>query len=696
MSKVSLLFLSVFMSLFCLKGQNYVQLNDSVECGASNHISIYGTYEDVKVLEGFLKNCSDLEYIRIKGFSSGEHWNHLFSLLSRHSSLKGLELFYNDGLEKVPKKIKENNSLRTISIIGNKDLNYEDLFKKLMKHDNLQKISLVDNKLKEVPGALKNLKGLKKLHISGNESLNYEHLIDNLKESNIEELSIPLNSLSDIPENIKYLKKLKVLDIRKNYISELPDEISLLDSLNEFMSEDNIFLDVNEELSKLKELNIRYLSFDPVKENEFEKIRSIFPKATIERNESEFPLLDDGTSLIWDKGESFDKSKLSGNENCDKAIKQYYALFSKRNEYFNYDSLGFFERLSNSLYSYNEKVLADGRYEGVRLMSHNKLFNRRDVNYPKHKTKKGEIAFSICPDGNLYPELKAFNSMLWIYVGEKSRRDFLKQYINNKSWKDVYLEYDKSNETFFVVIKGDFLEKIPAYPRYVNPQSSLKNAKLQYDKKFKMYERRLMLRSLRFNKEIEREKVKNKLRKKKRENQNWSRLKSYMCTYEKTLNKDGWLNYKNYFISSNHTQLDTVSVSPVSLKLSSKVKYISFREGSVTGGKNFLNSVLGKVSLSIAQASGSRLPTKCFVYYPEINEIYWFNGDFDGFIEFKNNLNFIVAFLKEDLISFSVKEDFVKEIRSVFQEKSPLDYSIIKPFKKYSLQEFWNMMESLK
>ena len=205
-----------------------------------------------------------------------------------------------------------------------------------------------------------------------------------------------------------------------------------------------------------------------------------------------------------------------------------------------------------------------------------------------------------------------------------------------------------------------------------------------------------MLRSLRFNKEIEREKFKSKLRKKKRENQNWSRLKSYMCTFEKSLNKEGWLNYKNHFISSKHAQLDTVSVNPISLKLSSKIKYISFREGSVTGNKNFLNSVSGKVSLNVAQGSGFKLPTKCFVYYPEINEIYWFNGGFDGFVEFKNNLNFIVAFLKEDLISFSVKDEFVKEIRSMFQEKSPIDYSIIKPFKKYSLQEFWNMMEALK
>ena len=315
MLKINLLFLLVFLNVFCLQGQNYIQLNDNIECGVSNHFSIYGTYEDVKILERFLKNCNDLEYIRIKGFMPGEHWGHLFSLLSDYSRLKGLELFYNDGLEKVPKKIKDNNSLRTISIIGNKDLNYEDLFKKLAKHDSLQKVSLVDNKLKEVPSAFKSLKGLKKLHISGNEALNYEHLIDNLKESNIEELSIPLNSLSDIPKNIKELKKLKVLDIRKNYIAELPDEISELDSLNEFISEDNIFLDVNEELSKLKGLNIRYLSFDPVKEEELEKIRSVFPKATIERKESEFPLLEDGTSSIWDKGEPFDKSKLNGAKN---------------------------------------------------------------------------------------------------------------------------------------------------------------------------------------------------------------------------------------------------------------------------------------------------------------------------------------------------------------------------------------------
>ena len=682
--------------MFCLLGQNYIPINDNTKCGVSNYFSLYGTTEDVKLLERFLNNCNDLEYIRIKGYMPGEHWNHLFSILSTYTDLKGLELFYNDGLEKIPKKIKDNDNLRVISIIGNKELNYEDLFRKLVKNDNLQKISLVDNKLKEIPPIFKNLKSLKKLHISGNEALNYKHLIEHLKESNIEELSIPLNSLSDIPANIKELKKLKVLDIRKNYISELPNEISDLDSLTEFISEDNLFIDVNEELSKLKGLNIKYLSFDPVKEKELEKIRSIFPKAKIERKESQFLSSEDGYLSIVDNGEPFDTTKISQIENCENGIKQYYSLFVRRNDYFNIDSLGFFERLSDTKYCYNDKVFADGTYEGVRLMSHNKLFQRNDVNYPKHKTKKGEIAFGICPNGNLYPELKAFNSMLWVYVGEKSKREFLKTYIENKSWKDIFLEFDNSNQTFFVVLKGEFLEKIPAYPRYINTRSSLNNAKLQYEKKFNIYERRLRLRSLRFNRELERDQVKSKFRKIKIENQNWIRLKSYMCKFEKKLNKEGWLNYKSYFISNKHAKLDSLPANPISLKLSSKIKYTSFREGSVTGNKNAINSVSGKISLSLSRTDGVKLPTKCFVFYPEIHQIHWFNGDLNGFIDFKSNLNFIVGFIKDGLISFSPKEDFIAEIRSVFKEKSPVNYVISKPFKKYSIQEFWEMMEYLK
>ena len=57
---------------------------------------------------------------------------HNFTILSNYKKLKGIELFYNDGLNKVPNDIKKNPYLKTISIVGNKQLNYDDLFKKLI------------------------------------------------------------------------------------------------------------------------------------------------------------------------------------------------------------------------------------------------------------------------------------------------------------------------------------------------------------------------------------------------------------------------------------------------------------------------------------------------------------------------------------------------------------------------------------
>ena len=121
-------------------------------------------------------------------------------------------------------------------------------------------------------------------------------------------------------------------------------------------------------------------------------------------------------------------------------------------------------------------------------------------------------------------ELKYSKDHEWVRLDGDSAYIGITSFAQSELGDIVFVDIDS---------EGEFLEKVPAYPRYINPQSSLSNAKLQYDKKFKMYERRLMLRSLRFNKEIEREKIKRKLRKKKRENQNWSRLKSYMCTFEK-------------------------------------------------------------------------------------------------------------------------------------------------------------------
>ena len=52
--------------------------------------SIFGTYEDVELLDKFIKECDDIEYIRVKGFMPGSHWDKLFTILSNNNKLKGL------------------------------------------------------------------------------------------------------------------------------------------------------------------------------------------------------------------------------------------------------------------------------------------------------------------------------------------------------------------------------------------------------------------------------------------------------------------------------------------------------------------------------------------------------------------------------------------------------------------------------
>lgn len=697
MLKLKLFIALTFISLSAVIGQGYKLLKEDYKCGKTNRYTIYATSDDVVLLKDFLKHCDDLEYLRVTGYKPGGHWDDLFDILSKYKKLKGLELFYNDGLTKVPKKLKENSGLRVISIVGNKQLDYDDLFKKLSGLDSLEKISLIDNKLKDVPSSIKKIKTLKSLHISGNENLNYDKLVDDLGGSGLEELSIPLNSLSEIPKSIKELKQLKVLDIRKNYLVDLPTSISELDSLESFKTEDNIFLDINEELSKLKGLNIKYVSVDEVGEEVSAQLKSIFPNAVIDNKKSVEVIngINKGSQSAT-FGVDFKPAMLSKSQKCNRAIKKYHSLFNKRNNYSEFDSLSFFERLSDLNYSYSEKVLADGSYEGVGLMLHNKKFLKKNVNYPRYKTKKGEIAFSVCPQGNLYPELKAFTGMLWVYVGAKSKTQFYQDYVKNKKWKDVYLEFDDVNETFFIVLKGGKIEKIPAYPRYVNPQSSLKHAKLYYFKKFLMYERRLELRSERFDLDLRRGKEKNKLRQTKWDNYSWKKLKGYMCSFEQKMSREGWLNYKTYYINEKHSPLDTMNVNQVSVKVSASVREVAYlKEASIHVKKNLINPVITNVRLDFKSRVGEVFPTHVYVYYPIQNELMYFDAGLDEGIEIRSNKVFVIAIERGEQFVFYSKKEFLQELRGEFTEKGNVPFFVEKPFTTYSLKTFWSTIDKI-
>ena len=694
MSKVTLHFklLSIFLILFHFgKAQDYVSLSDPFQCGTSKAYSIYATADEVDLLAGYLDECGDLEYLKIIGYKPGGHWKILFDILGKHQKLKGLELYYNEGLEEVSKKISKNINLKVITIVGNRRLNYNDLFKKLSKLKNLENVTLIDNKLTEIPDALGDIKQLRKLKISGNEGVNYEKLISKLKKAKqLEELSIPLNSLSEIPENINELKQLKTLDIRKNYIAEFPNTISGLDSLEELKAEENIILDISNEFEKLKNLNIKYLSFDD--DESVEDLKELFPAANIEtKNHKKVKKNEVGEEVI--------NGKLFSSKNyveCWDAIDQYNTLFKKRFSYSDFDSLDFFSRLADMDYCYNDRILADGSYEGVDLVLHNKRrWLKGKYTLPRYKLNKKEIGFSVNPKGNFYPELKAFTGMVWIYVGGKTKKEFYNSYIKGKEWKDVFLEYDFSKKTFFVVLKGVDYLKIAAYPRYINRNASIKEAQKQYNKRFNLYDKRLNLRAKRFDKTVDKEREKNRKIYKKWQSIKWRKLEGYMCEYEKSLTRDGWLKFKEHMIKQQHNPLDTSKATSEVINLSLNVKRVRFvKQPSVAVKKNLINSVSAFIQLNIKDSLRLiDVPINMYLYKKErgLTELYKLDGTTG--LEFETNCEFVVVLEKKNKFMILSKKVFMNEIRSNFVEKGKIEVRFLKPFKTYTMSALWRAIK---
>lgn len=688
--------LSIFiMFLHSGRSQDYVSLSDPFQCGFSKAYSIYATADEVDVLIGYLDECEDLEYLKIIGYRPGPHWKVLFDALGEHQKLKGLELYYNEGLEELSKKIGKNINLKVIKIVGNRRLNYNDMFKKLSKLKNLESVTLVDNKLTEIPNAIGDIKQLKKLKISGNEGVSYEELVSKLKKAKkLEELSIPLNSLSEIPGNINELKQLKILDIRNNYLTGLPKSISGLDSLEEIKLEENIILDLSNELKKLKNLNIKYLSFDDddPQNNSVEDLKILFPNANLD-NKRYDKIAKEELKKEIPVGELFD---VVNYVECWGAINKYNTLFKKRFSYSYFDSLDFFSRLTGMDYSYNDRILADGSYQGVGLVLHNKQrWLRNEYTLPRYKLNKSEIGFSINPRGNLYPELKAFTGMVWIYVGGKSDKEFYDSYVKDREWKDVFLEYDFSKKTYFVVLKGMEFEKIAAYPRYINRNSSVNEAQKEYTKRFHMYDKRLNLRAQRFDKAIDKDREKNKNIYQKLESLKWRKLKTYMCEYEKSLTRDAWLTFKSYMIKQEHNPLDTSVATSELIKLSLNTKRVRLIEKPLVSVKrNLINSVLAFIQLNIKDSLRlNDVPIKMYLFKKDrgLTELYDLNGT--SGVEFEMNCNFVVVLEKKNHFMVLSKKVFMNEIRSNFVDKGKIEIRFLKPFKKYTTSALWKAIE---
>jgi hypothetical protein len=286
---------SLIVFLLMIPSSGYSQAEDTGIDGYENitealqhpakatKVRISGNSRQVALLTANAASFRNLEAFKIRDASSETDWNTLFQALSAISSIREIELTFND-IRQVPASFSAFRNLQTLIIWGSPNLDYPALFHNLASLEKLSTLELNSNGFSSIPAELKELKHLEKFSITDNEAVNYSDLMEKLAVlPALKDLSLEVNAITQLPANIIKLKNLAKLNISNNYISSFPDKMSELKNLDSLQAEGNLFVNYVDEYNKLKGLNIRYLSVDGgLTEEEKAELLKLFPKVKVD------------------------------------------------------------------------------------------------------------------------------------------------------------------------------------------------------------------------------------------------------------------------------------------------------------------------------------------------------------------------------------------------------------------------------
>jgi hypothetical protein len=246
-------------------------------------VGITGNEQEIKLLTNNCSSLKELRAFKIKDATTENDWDKLFSTLSKQSTIKEIELTFNE-IQNIPSSISKFKNLEKLIIWGSPELNYSTLFKNLGELNNLKTLELHSNGLKTVPDELKLLKNIENFTITDNEAINYTDLIEKLSALQaLKSLSLEINGITQLPANIAKLKNLTTLNIRNNYISSLPDEMAQLTNLDSIELDGNLIVNYVDEFNKLRGIDINYIALEKgLSKEEKDAILNLFPKASID------------------------------------------------------------------------------------------------------------------------------------------------------------------------------------------------------------------------------------------------------------------------------------------------------------------------------------------------------------------------------------------------------------------------------
>ncbi len=553
--------------------QDSIVSPENISTASLKAIAVTIDLSDPDEVEFTLKKIHTYKYLEtviLQGEADDATLKKIIYRLSVLKNLTRLNLKDNE-LSKAPDNIGTLKTLRSLTVEGNSNLDFNDLFEKI-NNIPITDLHLTDNDLKKTPAAIASIPTLRKIQLSGSDQLNYEEWIVQLaKLPALTTLAIPVNYITEVPKNIGLLKTLQVLDVSNNILTELPDEISALKAINNLSIQGNLLLNPVKDLGKLKGNDIRFLSLDKeLSGEEIEQLKKMFPNAEIN-----FPVNeDDKEEAVINKSNTTssipEQKTFTGELKAKKeftilsgAYLSYAALF--RRVVYNFDTLNF------------EQRYADLRYTTT--------FQRtiKNINWPGtfHLNKDGKHGFFL-PVLKTYPELNAFTLMRWVYDGELSEREFHKKFIarrqvelrrNGKSyrkhkslmatpvqWEDFRIDYDKNNSLFTIELKGkNGFEKFTAYPVMFN--TTHEKSQQTYDRRYLMYQKALFRRSKDFNRSLSRSKRKYNADFNLRKSNAWKELQLQMSDEERLMSMDEWLNYYDYIIANEKKAIDQSSLA---------------------------------------------------------------------------------------------------------------------------------------
>ncbi len=451
-------------------------------------------------------------------------------------------------------------SFQELELTDGVDVRYKVLFKRLSQIPSLQYLTISNPTFKVIPEEVKLLKNISRLRIINCSELDMEKSIDHLSNMPaLRELALPINRIQEIPSNINKLANLELLDISNNNLTTLPKEMGELKNLEEIDISRNVLIDPLKSLGAMKGLKIQYLRFDDdLSTEDFEKLKEIFPEASIKNT--------DGKDLTPDRTLALGKDTASsslidlkirskrGIRALSTAYRHYPSLFYSERFRQRFDSSLFEERYRDLAYANTIKMNPDKDYKFIKL-------------FPIRKTdgsKKG-FWFEIYRDDRVnryHRELSAFTGLVWVYKGPLSAKDFQRRYLNPRRkmgkeqtidnfFSDIRFFYDEVDQSFTIELKTkDEFKQISAYPRFTDPAVSIVDAQAIYLQRFERYMSTLERRNATFHRSLMKERKRYANIIESVYEAEWDRFRDYMSDKEKDMTRDEWLEYYDEVVAN--------------------------------------------------------------------------------------------------------------------------------------------------